>query len=122
MATFEQCRAAVEALADRLDEAGPPAGARDVGERTLSCWVPDIAAVFTGRIRDGRLTDIRAVRLGDAGAARAVARRAHVRVTVGSDDLLALADGRLALAPAWVTGRVRVEASPLDLFRLRRLL
>lgn len=48
--------------------------------------------------------------------------RPDVRVTASSDDLQALASGTLPLAAAYADGRVKVEASMLDLLRLRALL
>jgi hypothetical protein len=45
-----------------------------------------------------------------------------VRLTVDSDDLLALCQGELPFATAWARGRVRIDASVLDLLRLRTLI
>ena len=39
-----------------------------------------------------------------------------------SKDFLRLVDGEVAPAVAWATGKLRVEASMLDLLRLRSLL
>ena len=39
-----------------------------------------------------------------------------------SDDLIALTDGDLAFAPAWASGRVKLEAGLRDMLRLRSLL
>jgi hypothetical protein len=36
-----------------------------------------------------------------------------------SDDLIALTDGRLKLAAAWATGRLRINAGVRDLLKLR---
>ena len=47
---------------------------------------------------------------------------AQVRLTVDSDDLLALCQGELPFATAWARGRVRIDASVLDLLRLRTLI
>ena len=48
--------------------------------------------------------------------------KADIRLTMASDDLVALTDGRLQFGPAWATGRVRLEAGLRDLLRLRKLL
>jgi hypothetical protein len=48
--------------------------------------------------------------------------RAQIRLVMAGDDLVALVDGELNFATAWGRGRVRLEASLLDLFRLRKLL
>ena len=39
-----------------------------------------------------------------------------------SDDLIALLAGELSPPTAWATGRLKVEASVLDLLKLRTLL
>jgi hypothetical protein len=41
---------------------------------------------------------------------------------MAGDDLVSLVGGELNFATAWGKGRVRLEASLLDLFRLRKLL
>jgi hypothetical protein len=41
---------------------------------------------------------------------------------MSGDDLVAMVDGELNFAKAWGSGRVRLEAALLDLFRLRKLL
>ena len=48
--------------------------------------------------------------------------KAQVRVSVSSDDLVALVAGSLAVPTAVATGRLRVHASPLDLLRLGNFL
>lgn len=113
MATLEQCQEALGDLAARL--AGADDGARRRGslERTLACVVPDLATVFTGRLVDGALHE---VTLGGP------ARGAQITLTVSSDDLVALTGGQLGFASAWASGRLRIEASVMDLIRLRNLL
>ena len=46
---------------------------------------------------------------------------AQIRLTMTSDDLLALVDGSLHLASAWATGRIKVEAGVRDLLKLRSI-
>lgn len=110
MATAEQCERALHQLADRLT-------ASDTSRRTLSydrsltCTIRDLDIVFSGRLKDGQLLDI----------GRTTTKDAHVRLTMGSDDLVALVDGTLKLAPALATGRVKIEAGVLDLVRLRAM-
>ncbi len=45
-----------------------------------------------------------------------------MRLAAASDDLLALVDGELSPPMAWATGRLKVQASPLDLLKLRALI
>ena len=47
---------------------------------------------------------------------------ANVRLTARSDVVLELADDLGAFPRAWLTGRVKVQASVRDLLRLRKLL
>jgi putative sterol carrier protein len=69
--------------------------------------------VFLTRIHEGGLDDFQAVDDADA---------AQVRLTVNSDDLVALAADELHVAKAWATGRLKIEASLGDLLRLRKIL
>ncbi|HVU92317.1 MAG TPA: SCP2 sterol-binding domain-containing protein [Jatrophihabitans sp.] len=110
MATEQQCEQALQTLADRL--AGSAAGNEHKGfDRTLSCTLRDLDLVYAGRLKDGRLTDI----------ARSDRRDAQVKLTMTSDDLLLLVDGKLNLGAAWATGRVKVEAGVRDLLKLRTI-
>lgn len=109
-------------LAGRLADIDPETRRRHLLERTLSCRIPDLEVVFFGRLGGDGLDRIRAERHEDAVSGQAAARSAQVRFTIGSDDLLALVQGGLGFATAWVTGRVRVDASVMDLIRLRKLL
>ena len=45
--------------------------------------------------------------------------RADVRLTMTSDDLIAMTEGRLSFPKAMMTGKVKVEAPLKDMFRLR---
>jgi hypothetical protein len=47
---------------------------------------------------------------------------ADIRMTANSDEVVALAEQPMNIARAWMSGRVKIEASVKDLFRLRRLL
>src|SRR5215470_5458364 len=46
----------------------------------------------------------------------------YVTTLGSSDEVVALAESPMNIARAWVAGRVKIEASMKDLFRLRRLL
>jgi len=48
--------------------------------------------------------------------------KADIRLTMSSDDLVAMTDGRLHFGSAWATGRVKLEAGLRDLLRLRKIL
>lgn len=112
MASVQEVEAALHGLAARLAAVDADLRAKHTVDRTLSCTVTDLGVVFVGRLCDDGLTDIR--QDGDASA--------QVRLAAGSDDLIALTEGRLGLPSAWATGRLKVEASVLDLLKLRTLL
>ena len=113
MATVEETRTALERIAARLTEVDADQLARHVVERTISCRIPDLGLIFLTRIHEGGLDDFQTV--DDAGVAQ-------VRLTVSSDDLVALADDELPVGRAWAAGRLKVEASLGDLLRLRKIL
>ena len=112
MATVEQCAEALQALADKLAAVDAETRGKYVVERTLSCTIRDLGVVFAGQLDGKGLTDVQMV--NDPSA--------QVRLATSSDDLLALADGRLGVPAAWATGRLKIEASVLDLLKLRSLL
>ncbi|GAA4601776.1 hypothetical protein GCM10023195_04930 [Actinoallomurus liliacearum] len=113
MATAQEARSALERIAARLTEVDADDLAKHVVERTISCRVPDLGLIFLTRIHKGGLDEFQTV--GDADSAQ-------VRLTVSSDDLVALATDELHVAKAWATGRLKIEASLGDLLRLRKIL
>lgn len=112
MPTVEECERALCILAGRLSDIEPGLRERHAVDRSLSCYVIDLNTDFSGRIEYGELVDL--MKLDDPDA--------QIRITLTSDDLLALTEGRLNVASAWATGRVRIDASMLDLHKLRSLL
>ena len=112
MATIEQC---IQALGGVLGDltANPAAQGLD---RSLSCRLTDLQQVVQGRLHDGAITDLHAVPEDPPPA------RADIRLAMSSDDLLALTAGDLDFAPAWATGRVKLQASIRDMLKLRALL
>lgn len=109
MATVEQCQQAVEALAASLK---PQQGRGEGLSRTLSCTVPDLDVVFSGRLHDGAVE----------GLTTAPAPKAQVRLTANSDDLVALSTGALDGGTALKSKRLKVSASLGDMLKLRSLL
>ncbi|MBA9006235.1 MULTISPECIES: SCP2 sterol-binding domain-containing protein [Thermomonospora] len=113
MANEEECRAALDLIRTRLGAVDPERFADHVVERTIVCRVPDLGLAWRSRIHAGGLDPFEIT--ADTGDGQ-------VRVTVGSDDLVALAKDELHAGRAWATGRLKIEASFRDLLRLRRLL
>jgi predicted lipid carrier protein YhbT len=112
MATKAQCRRALEDLATRLRGVDEKDRKKHAFDRTLSCYVPDLAVTFSGELKDGHIV----------GITTKAAPKAQVRLTATSDDLVALTDGELSFAQAWLSGRVKVEAGVRDLLKLRAML
>lgn len=113
MASVEECRAAIDELARRLDRYDPQVRAKNIPERTVGITLLDLDATFVGRLRDGALVDVEQVDNGP---------RPQVRLVMNSDDLIALTNRDLHFAHAWASGRVRLDASLRDLLRLRALM
>jgi hypothetical protein len=113
MHSVEECREALEKLAGRLAEVPPDERETYFGNRTISVTVPDLKVTFVTRLGAGN-DPVREVAPGDPPA--------DIRLTADSDEVMSLAQSPLNIARAWINGRVKVEASVKDLFRLRRLL
>ena len=115
MATLQECERALVSLRDRLAAVDPEIRARYVVTRTLACKVPDLDVVFLATLNDEGIEELRRIDGSDTDGAQ-------VRLVTASDDLLALLEGELSPPMAWATGRLKVQASPLDLLKLRSLL
>ena len=115
VATRSECEQALRALIAQLHAVDPEVRKRYVLSRSLALRIPDLQVVFFASLEGDAVEDLRCVEGEDD-------RQAQVRVCADSDDLLDLLDGRLALAVAWATGKLKVEASMLDLLKLRSLL
>ena len=110
MATVEECEGALHELADRL--AANDSTRRNVSfDRSLTCTIRDLDVIFGGRLKDGKLLDIKQISSKDA----------QVRLAMSSDDLVALVAGQLKMASAWATGRVKVDAGIRDMIKLRSI-
>ena len=112
MATMDQCLKALQGILGDL-AANPAAEGLD---RSLSCRLTDLDEVVMGRLSSGAVRDLHVLPHGPA------LPKADIRLTMTSDDLVALTDGNLTFGPAWATGRVKLEAGLRDLLRLRKLL
>ncbi|HET9170125.1 MAG TPA: sterol-binding protein [Actinospica sp.] len=115
MATKDECAAALERLAEKLGGLDDDRRAKNGFERTVSCTVPDLGVAFHGRMKDATLKDV--VDYDDVAALP----NAQIKLTIPSDDLLALVDGRLNFVQAWTAGRIKVSASFGDLLKLRKI-
>lgn len=114
MATAEECREALECLTGRI--AGMDAEVRQAKliDRTLSCRVSDLGVTFLTRLGPHGSDPIK--------EADSTSPPAQIRFTARSDDVVAIAKDPGSFARAWLSGRLKVEGSFLDLLHLRRLL
>jgi putative sterol carrier protein len=113
VATLQAVELAVHGLLERLAEVDPDVRRKYAVERTVACRVRDLDTVFLGSFDDeGRLRDLTTAPSGNA----------QVKLSATSDDLIALIEGRLSVPTAWATGKLRIDASMLDLLKLRSLL
>jgi predicted lipid carrier protein YhbT len=111
MATVDECRDALHALAAKLDRNAETQGKLDF-DRTLACRVPDLATAFHGRLSGGRLLDVAD---GDDP-------KAKIALIANGDDLIALVGGKLDVTRAVASRQIQIKANPFDLLKLRKLL
>jgi hypothetical protein len=109
----EECREALQKLVGRLAELSPGDREDYFGNRSISLTIPDLAVTYLARLGDGDDQVVQA-QPGEPPA--------DIRLTAKSDEVISLAESPANIARSWVAGRVKIEASMKDLFRLRKLL
>ncbi len=114
MANAEECRRALESLTGRISEMDPADREAHLVDREISCHVTDLGVTFRTQLGRGGASPVWEAN-GSDGAAQ-------VRFTTNSDDLVALAADPGSFGRAWLTGKLKIEASIFDLLRLRKLL
>jgi predicted lipid carrier protein YhbT len=114
MATAEECRQALESLTGQIQEMDPADRAAYLVDRVISCKVSDLGVTFVTRLGPDGASPVTEANGSDP--------QAQVKFTAKSDDLLALAENPASIGRAWLTGRLKVEASIFDLLRLRKVL
>jgi putative sterol carrier protein len=80
--------------------------------RVLALHLTDLETDYWTELDGGKMGTLHPGRPEDA----------HIRIRVASDDLIELVEGEMSLIPAYLTGRLRIEASATDLMAVRRLL
>jgi hypothetical protein len=113
MNSAEECRQALQKLAGRLSEMSPADRDTYFGNRTISVTIPDLGVTYATTLGSGNDL-VREAAPGEPPA--------DIRLTADSDEVLSLAESPMNIARSWVAGRVKIEASMKDLFRLRKLL
>jgi SCP-2 sterol transfer family len=113
MNSAEECRQALQKLAGRLSELSHADRDDIFGNRSMSVTIPDLDVTYVTNL-DGGDNPVREVAPGEPPA--------DIRLTANSDEVMSLAESPMNIARAWMAGRVKIEASMRDLFRLRKLL
>jgi hypothetical protein len=114
MATVEECRKALESLVSRISEMDAKDRAAKLLDRTLSCRASDLGVTFITRLGPHGSDGIR--------EADESTPPAQVRFTATSDTIVAIAADPGSFIRTWLSGRLKVEGSFMDLIYLRRLL
>ncbi len=116
MASREQVEEKLQQLIKRLDDSGDAVKGslrQSLPEpRVLTLHLPDLDADYWVELEDGSMGPLR----------HGAAENPDIRIGVNSDDLLDLIDGRSHLLPAYVAGKVRIDADLADILRLRNML
>lgn len=112
MASIDQVEGILIGLLSRLGEVDETTRAMLPARRTIEASCPDIDLVRHAEWRRGELELLDEV----------PPRRPDIRISVHSDDLLAIAAGELAFSRALASNRLRLDASMADLIRLRAVL
>ena len=114
MATAEECRQALEDLTGRIAEMDPEDREAHLVDRVISCTVSDLGVTFVTRIGPDGASPVK--------EANGSEEPVQVRFTAKSDDLIDIASDPGSIARAWLTVRLKVEASIWDILRLRKIL
>jgi len=113
MTSAEECRVALQKLAGRLGELTPAEREEYFGNRTISVTIPDLGVTFVSVLGAGD-DPVREAAPGEPPAA--------IKLTADSAQVMALCEQPMNIARAWMSRKVKIEASMKDLLRLRRLL
>jgi len=114
MATAEECRLALENLTGRIAEMDQEDREAYLVDRVISCKLSDLGVTFVTKIGPDGASPVREANGSEPPA--------QVRFTAKSDDLVAIARDPVSIGRAWLTGRLKVEASIWDILRLRKIL
>lgn len=113
MATKDEVSKAIGRLMARLDGNEENVRSAIPGRKVLGCLVTDLDASWYSVIEDGHVS---------APTQSPPDEPVAVLLKVRSDDLIDLVEERISFTSAFLSGKVRVDASLTDLLRLRTLL
>lgn len=113
MATVPEVETILHDCIRMLERVEPSYRSMLPSRRTIQATCPDLGLTYHAFWRDGQLSELHP---GPADG------RADIKVSVNSDDLVAIAEGELDASRAFATDRIRIQASMTDLLRLRAVL
>ncbi len=113
MASEDECRETVRELVQKLQDVDHAKRKKHLPERSLELTLLDLDMSFCGTLHDGELIDVQECEPDE---------KPNIRLTMDSDVLIDMHEGRLKFAHAWATGKVHLDAGLRDLLRLRSLL
>ncbi len=112
MASVEEVEVVLRDLLGRLENVDETTRALLPSKRTIEARCPDLDLIRFALWERGRIKPLDEL----------PNTRPDIRISVRSDDLLAIASGELSFSGAYTSSRVRLDASMSDLLRLRALL
>lgn len=113
MATKEEVGRAIERLMARLDGNEDNVRSAIPGRKVMGCYITDLDSGWYSVIEDGHVAPpIEEPPPGE---------RVSVLLKLRSDDLIDLVEERMSFMSAFLSGKVRVDASFTDLLRMRTL-
>jgi len=115
MASAQQCRAALDALAHTLARLDPATRERYIPHRTASVTVTDLGLAYGGHVSPDGVTRLHEMDAPEAAAAQG-------RFAAHSDVVVEIGQRPAAFPHEWLRGRVSVRAGWRDLLELRSLL
>ena len=113
MATKAEVERQLGELMARLDGNETNVRSAIPSRKVLCCDVPDLDAAWYSVVENGHVSQ---------PSEAPPNGRADITLRVGSDDLVDLVEGRISFLSAFSSGKVKVDASIVDLLRLRSLL
>ena len=112
VATPAEVDRTLKKLVKRLDTADLDGASLPEQQRSIVVVITDLDLIYRAEYADGRINKLAKTKNAEGG---------DVRISVSSDELVALADGKSSLPMALLFGRIRVDAHARDLLLLRQL-
>ena len=114
MGDIDAVRAAVDEVVASFEDIDDDTRRR-IPDTTVSVLVSDLDTAFYARFTEGLLGEVTEIDTVDFSAAR-------LKITMSSDTLIDVVEGRLNFGTGWAKGKIKVDARLRDLFELRRFL